>query len=129
MKRLLLVLLCLLLIMTGCLNIRKQEDIVQTDEENKTEISILPNHQLAKSQYKMLLPFRPSKARDAITNQITNRVDIDELEDGLRRHSTEVFDPEKYVYEDGQYFTTDHIFNLIDELNPDIEKKDKKEEQ
>jgi|SRR5690625_20783 len=129
MKRVLLLLLCSLLIMTGCMNIRKQEDIVQTDEENETEVSILPSHQLSKSQYKMLLPFRPSAARDAITNQITNRVDIDELEDGLRRHSTSVFDPEKYVYEDGQYFTTNQIFALIDELNPEIEEKKKKEDQ
>lgn len=111
------------------MNIRKQEDIVQTDEENETEISILPSHQLAKSQYKMLLPFKPSAARDAITNQITNRVDIDELEDGLRRHSTDVFNPEKYVYEDGQYFTTEHIFTLIDDLNPEVKEKNKKEEQ
>src|SRR5699024_3484198 len=79
-------------------------------------------------QYKILLPYRPSAARGTITNQITNRVDIDELEEGLRRHSTSVFSPEKYVFEEGQYLTENKIFELIDSLNPTIKDSSSKKE-
>src|SRR5690625_4883836 len=116
----------LLLMLAGCGNII-EDDIIQ-QEEQETEISIIPSHSLQEDQYKILLPYRPSAARGAITNQITNRVDIDELEEGLRRHSTSVFSPDKYVFEEGQYLSTDKIFELIDLLNPDIkDKSDKKE--
>ena len=54
----------------------------------KQKFRLLPSHSLDDDQYKILLPYRPSAARGAITNQVANRVDIDELEEGLRRHST-----------------------------------------
>src|SRR5690625_1503521 len=121
MKRLFLILGCALLVLTSCTN-QKQEDIIQPEEDvGETEISIIPNYSLSEDQYKILLPYRPSKAREAITNQIANRVDIDEFEEGLRRHSAGVFDPKKYVFEEGQYLSTDEIYTLIDSLNPDLE--------
>jgi len=135
MKRQLILLLLILLTMAACLNLGGQDDILQTDEDDNIEVSILPSDSLSDSQYKMLLPFKPSAARGTITNQVNNRVDMDELEDGLRRLSTDVFDPEKYVYEDGQYFTTKHIIGdkneegLIDKLNPKIKEKEDDDEQ
>lgn len=119
MKRYLVMMCCGLLILSGCMN-KKEDNIVQNEEETETEISIIPSYSLSDDQYKMVLPYRPSAARGAITNQITNRVDIDELEEGLRRHSTAVFDPKKYVFEEGQYLTTEFIFGLIDDMNPNI---------
>ncbi|MEI3613807.1 CamS family sex pheromone protein [Pseudogracilibacillus sp. SO30301A] len=129
MKRLILLIGCALLLLSSCSN-QSQEDIVQPEEnEGETEISIIPNYSLSDDQYKMLLPYRPGPARGAITNQVTNRVDIDELEEGLRRHSTSVFDPKKYVFEEGQYLETEFIYELIDSLNPNVkEKKDEKEQ-
>ena|SRR5690625_1451568 len=128
MKRLGLLFVCMLLVVVGCSN-QQQEDLVQTEEETETEVSIIPNHSLTDTQYKILLPYKPSTARDAITNQITNRIDIDELEEGLRRHSVDVFDPKKYLFEEGQYLDTDFIFGMIDDLNPEIKDKEKKEDQ
>src|SRR5699024_896024 len=129
MKRLSLLLIILSLIISGCGNIL-QDDTIEPEEEGETEISIIPSHSLEENQYKILLPYRPSAARGSITNQITNRVDIDELEEGLRRHSTTVFSPEKYVFEEGQYLSTNKIFDLIDSLNPDIkDSSDKKEHE
>lgn len=120
MKRWMMLVVCSLLILASCSN-QKQEDIVQPEEEEgQTEVSIIPSYSLSEDQYKMLLPYRPSAARGAITNQVTNRVDIDELEEGLRRHSTDLFDPKKYVFEEGQYLDTETIYDLIDSLNPDI---------
>lgn len=129
MKRFFIIIGCTLLLLASCSN-QKQEDIVQPEEnEGETEISIIPNYSLSNDQYKMLLPYRPSAARGAITNQITNRVDIDELEEGLRRHSTSVFDPKKYVFEEGQYLETEFIYELIDSLNPKVKEKSDQKEQ
>src|SRR5690625_3243989 len=120
MKRIKIWLVGTLLLLVSCVPETTEEEIVQpNDEQSEQEISIVPSYQLSKENYKMILPFRPSKARGVITRQIANRVDIDGMEEGLRRHSTEVFDPGKYYYEDGQYLTKDMVESWIDDLNPD----------
>lgn len=120
-----------LLLLTSCASNVKEDDKIQSDEEAiEEEFSIIPSHQLSEEEYKIILPYRPSKARGAITNQIFNRLDIDEVEQGLRRHSTEVFDPDKYLFEEGQYLSTDFIYTLIDDLNPTIkDRSDRKEHE
>lgn len=128
MKRFILLLLCTLLFIVGCSN-KKEDDIIQTEEETETEVSIIPNTSLTDAQYKILLPYQPSAARNAITNQISNRIDIDELEEGLRRHSSEVYDPKKYLFEEGQYLDTEYIYDLIEGLNPEIKDKAKKDDK
>src|SRR5699024_12683605 len=101
---------------------QKQEEVIQQpEEETETEVSIIPNQSLSGDQYKKVLPYKPSAARGAINNQITNRLDINEVEEGLRRHSTEHFSPDKYVYEAGHYLTEDYIFSLVESLNPDVD--------
>src|SRR5699024_8075991 len=75
------------------------------------------------------LPYRPSAARGAITNQVSNRVDINELEEGLRRHSIDMFDLKKYVFEEGQYLDSNTIYDLIDSVNADVKDKKNKDEQ
>src|SRR5690625_5670534 len=89
MNRLVVSVLIALLLLASCSQ-QKQEDLVQPEEsESTTQPSIIPSYSLSEDQYKMVLPYKPSEARGAITNQITNRVDIDELEQGLRdRKST-----------------------------------------
>lgn len=92
-------------------NIRSVED-----EGKKEETSIVPSYELSKENYKMLLPFRPSQARGVITNQIANRVDIDEVESGLRRHSVDVFDPSDYFFEEGQFITEEMAYQWLGRL-------------
>lgn len=128
MKKWALFICSLMLVLMSCSK-PEEDNIVETEEEAETEVSIIPSYSLSDDQYKTVLPYRPSEARGAITNQITNRVDIDELEQGLRRHSTTVFDPKKYVFEEGQHLTSEDIYDLIDSLNPKVkDKKDKKEQ-
>lgn len=109
---------------------KPEEEIVQpNDDQEEQEISIATSHQLSDQYYRMLLPFRPSKARGFINNQIGNRLDINEVEDGLRRHSTSVFDPDTYYFEDGQYLTQNMVINMIEEYNPEREDKYQSEEK
>ena len=73
--------LVLLLLLSGCLqNQNSEEEVVQDDAEQKT--SIVPSYQLSGENYRMILPYKTSAARGAIVNQIANRVDIDEMEEG-----------------------------------------------
>lgn len=121
MMRKVLYLLCTLLLLVSCAPNTKKDDVIQTDDETaEKELSVIPSHQLSEDNYKILLPYNPSEARGVITNQLKNRVDIDEVETGLRRHSVDVFDPEKYYFEEGQYLTTEMTYDLIDQLNPKI---------
>lgn len=109
-----------LLLLASCTPEPTEEEIVQPDDEqNDEEVFIAPTHQITKADYKMILPFSPSEARGVIDRQIANRVDIDEMETGLRRQSTEVFDPEEHYYQDGQYLSRRTVESWIDDLNPD----------
>lgn len=120
MKKLTITLIAVLLFLVSCVPETTEDEIVQpNDEQTEQEILIVPSYQLSKENYRMILPFRPSEARGVIGRQVANRLDIDEMEAGLMRHSTEVFDPEKYYYEEGQYLTKDMVIDWIDELNPE----------
>jgi len=113
MKRIGLFLIGILLLLTSCAPTPKEEIVQNPDETTEQEISIVPSYQLSNDNYKMLLPFRPSQARGVVVNQLRNRLDIEEMEDGLRRHSTEAFDPEKYYYEEGQYLTENTVYDWL----------------
>lgn len=113
MKKIGLCLMGILLLLTSCAPKQKEEIVQNPDEATEQEVSIVPNYQLSDENYKILLPFKPSKARGVIVNQMRNRLDIEEMEDGLRRHSTEFFDPGKYYYEEGQYLTQSTVYDWL----------------
>ncbi|PAV28007.1 hypothetical protein CIL05_19295 [Virgibacillus profundi] len=122
MKKISILLVCTLLLLTSCAPNMNDEEVLQNDESEE-EVSIVPSHQLSEENYKMVLPYKVSEARGVITNQVANRLDIDEMEQGLRRHSKEVFDPKQYFFQEGQYLTSDRLFEWIDEWNPVIEEE------
>lgn len=97
-----------------------EEEVVQ-DDTAQEETSIVPSYKLSEENYRMILPYKVSEARGVIVNQMANRLDIDEIEEGLRRLSKDVFDPEELYFQEGQYLTSDIIYNWIDELNPTVE--------
>lgn len=90
-----------------------KEDQVVKNEKSKKETSIVPSYQLSKENYRMILPYKPSKARGVIVGQVANRLDIDEVEEGLRRHSKEYFDPETYYFQEGQYLDKDTVYDWL----------------
>src|SRR5690625_2607568 len=126
MKRIGLFLIGILLLLTSCAPKPKEEIMQNPDETDEQEISIVPSYQLSNDNYKMLLPFRPSKARGVVVNQLRNRLDIEEMEDGLRRHSTEFFDPNKYYYEEGQYLTASTVYDWLGRFPTDEQLEDRK---
>ncbi|WP_345739439.1 CamS family sex pheromone protein [Virgibacillus salarius] len=127
MKKLSIWLLGVLLFVTSCAPDVNEEEVVQNDEsDSKQETAIVPSYQLSEENYKMILPFEPGKARGVIVGQVANRLDIDEMEEGLRRQSKEVYDPKKYLFQEGQYIDEDTVLKWIDKLNPPKKEKAKK---
>lgn len=118
MKKLQILFLSALLLLAGCAPSINDDEVLQHEDDSEVETSIVPGNRLGESNYRMILPYRTSEARGVITRQVANRVDIDEMEEGLRRHSLDVFDPEKYFFQEGRYLTESNIINLIEELNP-----------
>lgn len=129
MKKMLLSLTGTLLLLTSCAPTTEEEIIQNPDETTEQEVSIVPSYQLADDNYKMLLPFRPSKARGVVVNQVGNRLDIEEMEDGLRRHSIEAFDPKKYYFEEGQYLTESTVYDWLGRFPTDAQLDRKVDEE
>lgn len=127
-KKLCVVLLCSLLLLASCApRMNDDEEVVQKKNETANkEKSIVPSYQLSEETYRMILPYKTSAARGVILDQMGNRLDIDEMEEGLRRQSKTIYDPKKYYYQEGQYLDEETVYDLIDGLNPDKDPKDKK---
>ncbi|MHA6252586.1 CamS family sex pheromone protein [Oceanobacillus sp. CAU 1775] len=120
MKKKLVLLFGTLLFVSGCApSIGEDEEVLQNPENSPVETSIVPANRLDGSNYRTVLPYRTSEARGVITDQLANRVDIDEMEQGLRRHSTEVFNPEQLFFQEGRYLSTGMVQGMINDLNPD----------
>ncbi|GAA0430096.1 CamS family sex pheromone protein [Lentibacillus halophilus] len=105
-----------LLILSGCapsLNKNEDEVVQKEDKQKKQEKSIVPSYQLSDETYRTILPYRTSASRGVITNQVMNRMDIGEMETGLRRLSKSYYDPEKYFFEEGQYLTSDMLYKWL----------------
>ncbi|WP_085505283.1 CamS family sex pheromone protein [Thalassobacillus devorans] len=116
-----------LLVLTACIPVYdNDEEIVQENtDDSKNETAIVPRHNISEEHYKTILTEdgpKQAKARGTITRQLNNRLDIDEMETGLQRHSKEYFDPESHFFQAGQYLERDTVLALIDGLNPDRDK-------
>lgn len=111
MKKLAILLTGVLLFMTSCsTNVNQDEEVVKKENETANqEKSIVPTYQLSKNNYKMILPYKPNAARGLIVERVGSRLDIDEMEVGLRRHSKAYFDPGKYYFQAGQKLSADTV--------------------
>jgi len=129
LKKITMILAGAILVLTSCTpSIENDDEVVQNeDDKEQKQKSIVSSHQLSDEEYRTILPYRPSASRGVITNQMGNRVDIDEMETGLRRLSKDYFDPEKYFFEAGQYLTSDMLYNWLDTYPTNEEEADKED--
>jgi protein involved in sex pheromone biosynthesis len=61
------------------------------------------------SYYQTAAPYKPTKARGLILEKMVSRIEADELELGLMELSQEYFDPEDYLYQEGQYIGAEEL--------------------
>jgi protein involved in sex pheromone biosynthesis len=110
-KPLFMVLLSLFLLLSGCApNFNKQEEVVQEKQDsNEKEKAIIPKYKISDEFYRTILPFEPSKARGMVVARLNTRNDISEFETGLMRLAQRSFDPNQYLFQEGQTLETETV--------------------
>jgi protein involved in sex pheromone biosynthesis len=94
--------LIFVLLLAGCApKFEKQQEIVQDTNESK-EKAIIPKYKISDKYYRTILPFEPAKARGLVVSNLNTRYDIEEFETGLMRIAQNNFDPDKYLFQEGQ---------------------------
>lgn len=111
MKPLFMVLLSLFLLLGGCApNFNKQEEVVQEKQDsNEKEKAIIPKYKISDQYYRTILPFEPSKARGMVVYNLNTRNDISEFETGLMRLAQQSFDPDQYLFQEGQALDSEKV--------------------
>lgn len=109
MKKWLPVFAAVLLLITGCAPKFESEDKVVQNKDDKKETAIIPKYQVSDQYYRTILPFKPSKARGRIVNNLNTRYDIQEFETGLMRVAQKSFSPDNYLFQEGQYLDKDTV--------------------
>lgn len=103
MRKLSMVVLTFVLLLTGCApNFQKDQEIVQEKDDSKKK-AIIPKYKISDQYFQTILPFEPSEARGLIVGKLNTRYDIDEFETGLMRIAQNTFNPNKYLFQEGQY--------------------------
>jgi protein involved in sex pheromone biosynthesis len=104
-RKILLVALGIVLMLTGCApNFQKQEEIVQDPKNSKEEEkAIIPKYKISDEYYRTILPFKQSQTRGLVVNNLNTKYNLSEFETGLMRVAMNHFNPDTYLFQEGQY--------------------------
>ncbi|KAB2331182.1 CamS family sex pheromone protein [Cytobacillus depressus] len=103
MKKIMLLALSLSLFLAGCAPKFNKQDEVVHEKQDANEKAIIPNYKISDKYYRTILPFKPSESRGLVVANINSRYDINEFETGLMRVAQNTLDPDKYLFQEGQY--------------------------
>ncbi|MGD6817947.1 CamS family sex pheromone protein [Metabacillus sp. 84] len=83
------------------------EVVQETDSQEKK--AIIPKS-TSDSDYSVILPFEPGKARGLTADNLNTRLDLDKFETGLMDFAQESFPSDQdFYYQEGQYLTEDQV--------------------
>jgi protein involved in sex pheromone biosynthesis len=121
--------LAAVLLLAGCApNFQKQEEVVQNQKDSE-EKAIIPKYKISEDYYRTILPFKASESRGLVVNNLNTRYDISEFETGLMRVAQTTFDPEKYLFQEGQYLKKENVSLWLNrKFTPEQLKEEKLEE-
>ncbi|WP_019243697.1 MULTISPECIES: CamS family sex pheromone protein [Bacillus] len=105
MKKLSLIGLALLLLLSGCAPKYDSQDTNVKKTDDDKEKAIIPKYQISENYYRTILPFEASKARGQTVSNLNSRYDVNEMEMGLMRIAQQKFSPDDYVYKEGQFLS------------------------
>ncbi|KOP71291.1 hypothetical protein AMS60_24995 [Bacillus sp. FJAT-21945] len=129
MKKIIMLSLSLVLLLTGCApNFNKQEEVVQ-DKGDAKEKAIIPNYKISDNYYQTILPFKPSKSRGLVVNNINSKFNLTEFETGLMRVAQNMYDTDKYVFQEGQFIESDQVRLWLNRKYSVAQLKEKKLEE
>jgi protein involved in sex pheromone biosynthesis len=116
MKRVGLLFLSLLLVLTGCLGndeLEKEEKVVQEKGKKEEKAIITGEINTGEKYYRSIFPFEPGGARGVIRYGVDNRLDINEFEMGLMRIAQDSFSTDKYFFQEGQFLDESTVTNWL----------------
>lgn len=109
MRKIFSIALASVLLLSACApNFQKQEEVVQ-DQKDSGEKAIIPKYKISDEYYRTILPFKESEARGLVVNNINSKYDLQEFETGLMRMAQTAFDPETYLFQEGQYLKSETV--------------------
>lgn len=103
----------LILLLAGCAPSFEDKQEVVKDSKDKKETAIIPKYKISEEYYQTILPFEPSKARGLVVSNLNTRYDIEEFENGLMRLAQTQFDPEEYLFQEGQMLSSSTISSWL----------------
>lgn len=104
--------LSLQLVLSGCWFNSTSTNSVVNKNNGKTEtVGLVPG--VDSKEYQMLRPLANDTNRGYIQYGVTNLVDSDQLEVGLMNLSKNVFSPDQYVFQSGQYLKISDINGML----------------
>ncbi|MCM3720178.1 CamS family sex pheromone protein [Fictibacillus phosphorivorans] len=115
-KRVGLLFLSLLLVLTGCLGddeLEKEEKVVQEKGKKEEKAIITGEINTGEKYYRSIFPFEPGGARGVIRYGVDNRLDINEFEMGLMRVAQDTFNTDKYFFQEGQFLNEPTVTNWL----------------
>ncbi|MDR7074309.1 CamS family sex pheromone protein [Fictibacillus barbaricus] len=119
-KRVSLLSLSLLLLLTGCFGkdeLEKEEKVVQEKGKKDEKAIITGEINTGEKYYRSIFPFEPGGARGVIRYGVDNRLDINEFEMGLMRVAQETFSTDKYFFQEGQFLNESTVTNWLKRSN------------
>ncbi|SDJ51946.1 CamS family sex pheromone protein [Salimicrobium halophilum] len=131
----------MLVLMTACTPVYERTDEVvrETTDETNQDTAIIPSFSGSGTDYRVILTEdapKTSASRGVTTNQMNNRMDIAEFENGLKRHSKEYFPADEYFFQQGQFLTSGVLYEWLSRssesneegLNPELDEEAATEE-
>ncbi|MFS0784486.1 CamS family sex pheromone protein [Bacillus sp. 1P06AnD] len=105
MKKISLIGIALLLLLSGCApKYENQEDVQKS--KNDDGKAVIPKFKISDEYYSIVSPkSKPSNARGQVVSNLNGRYDVNEMELGLMRIARENFSTKDYVYNEGQHLT------------------------
>lgn len=89
-----------------------EEEATPTGDETAAE-GVTQAIEARDSYYQMVIPFKPAAARGLAQRQVSSSLELEEVELGLMRHSTDAFNPEKFAYQEGQLLNAEDVSRLL----------------
>lgn len=89
-----------------------EEEATPTGDETAAE-GVTQAIEARDSYYQMVIPFKPAAARGLTQRQVSSSLELEEVELGLMRHSTDAFNPEKFAYQEGQLLNAEDVSRLL----------------
>lgn len=111
-------------LLAGCTPSFKQptEVVQQSEDKEEVETAHITSRQLSENYYRTLTPYKESASRGLVVSNIYTKYDVKEAENGLMRISQNVFNTDKYFFQEGQYLSAETVSYWLARKNQTADK-------